>query len=156
MTTPAGRFEMTELARLAVLNALEEAGLTQANDDPPGGGKTWLGLAEQIIRAAVPHLEWADPPISKRQDELDGEYVLTVRAQRAAAEQQAVHFASLTDLVVESRDLALLQTEVAKLSIAELHARGNYVVPEAEIVEEEDPPPETDPWAKNEPTDAPR
>jgi hypothetical protein len=72
------------------------------------------------LQDALPLLEWEDPPISKRQDELDGEYVVSLRAQRRAADLQAEHSQALARLVERSEELADLQAELTRRQLAEI------------------------------------
>jgi hypothetical protein len=112
--------DITQEARNAVLEVLGT--YVQAQPEMAMDGAAWDRLADEAIRAAMPWLRYVEPPITQRQNELDGETVATLRAQRLAAESQAEHSRALAALVESSHELSYLQTQLAQRQIAEMDA----------------------------------
>lgn len=121
MTGGSGRYEITQAATDSVLEGLSRHGLT----GPPGVTIQWQEMAAGIVADAVSKLAWIEPPTTRRQDELDGEYVLSLRAQATAADLQAEHARALSSLVERSEELADLQTELTRRQLAEVGGAVN-------------------------------
>lgn len=122
MTGQPGRYEVTPEARESVLAILGSNSIS----GPPGmDSEQWSLLADVLIQTALPLLRVVEPATTQRQDELDGEYVLSMRAQANAATLQAEHSAALARLVEKSEELAELQAELTRRQLAEVGGAVN-------------------------------